>query len=228
MTSPGTTGTTGTTGTAAGGTRSRTILATRPLGAWRTIDLIGAAFLGVALGVVFWGWTALNPWLSGLLGTAYPPIQGLLIGGWLLGGVVGGLVVRRPGAALFVELVAAVVEALLGSHFGIGAVYSGLLQGLGAELAFALLAYRRFGLGAAMLAGALSVPFEMVYERFSYWADWDMSYMLQYSLLCALSGAVIAGVGGYYLVRALATAGALRAFPAGQEAAEARLAGTGR
>lgn len=204
--------------------RDGTILASRPLMGWRTIDLLTAAFLGVALGVVFWGWSALTPLATKPLEAAFPPLQGLMLGGWLLGGVVGGLVIRRPGAALFVELVAALVEALLGSHFGITAVYSGVLQGLGAELAFALLGYRRFGLPVAVLAGMTSVPLEMVYERLAWWGDWSVGYFLAYVGCCLVSGALVAGVGGWVLTRALAGAGALRAFPPGQEAAEGRLA----
>lgn len=226
MTSPGTTGTTGTTGTAARGTtRSRTILATRPLAAWRTIDLIGAAFLGVALGVLFWGWVYAYNGLSSAFAVAYPPLNGLFVGPWLLGGVVGALVVRRPGAAILVEVVAACVEALLGSTFGVTAVMSGLCQGLGAEIAVALFAYRRFGLPMAVLAGVLAVPLEVLYERTTWIGDWSLAHQLSYGALMAVSGAVVAGVGGWFLVRALAGAGALRAFPAGQEAAEARLAG---
>lgn len=206
-------------------TTGRTILATRPLMGWRTIDLLFAAFLGVALGVVFWGWSAVYSSLYGVVATAYPPVSGVLLGGWLLGGVVGGLVIRRPGAALFVELVAALVEALLGSHFGITAVYSGLLQGLGAELGFALAGYRRFGLPVAMLAGLLSVPLEMVYERFGF-AEvraWDVTQFLVYVGCCLASGLVVAGIAGWALTKALAGTGALRAFPPGQEVAEAGL-----
>ena len=204
--------------------RHATILASRPLMGWRTIDLLVAAFLGVALGVVFWGWTNLVDTVGKAAFFAYAPASGLLLGGWLLAGVVGGLVVRRPGAALLVELVAALVEALLGSHWGITAVYSGLCQGLGAELAFALLRYRRYGVAAAMLAGALSVPFEMVYERLAWYQAWPLRDTLVYSGLSTLSGVVIAGLGGWALTKALAEAGALRAFPPGQEVAEGRLA----
>ena len=47
--------TTGTT-TSGGFLRARSILATRPLMGWRTVDILTIAFLGAALGVAFWGW----------------------------------------------------------------------------------------------------------------------------------------------------------------------------
>ena len=41
-------------------TARRTILATRPLMGWRGIDLITAAMLAVAFGVMFWGFDTLS------------------------------------------------------------------------------------------------------------------------------------------------------------------------
>jgi hypothetical protein len=78
--------------------------------------------------------------------------MGLFAGPWFLAGVVGGLVVRRPGAALFCEVVAALVSMLPGTEWGATVLVSGILQGLGAELAFALLGYSAFGAAAAALA----------------------------------------------------------------------------
>ena len=36
--------------------RAGTVLATRPLMGWRTVDLLTIAFLGVAFGVAYWGY----------------------------------------------------------------------------------------------------------------------------------------------------------------------------
>jgi ABC-type cobalt transport system, permease component len=53
------------------------------------------------------------------------------VGIWLLGGVLGGLIIRKPGAALAVELLAALVSAAVGNQWGITTLYSGLAQGIG-------------------------------------------------------------------------------------------------
>ncbi|MDQ6715276.1 MAG: ECF transporter S component [Actinomycetota bacterium] len=200
----------------------RTILATRPLARWRTIDLLTCAFLGVAFGVAYWGWYLAYQVPSRALEAVFPPLQGITGAPWLMAGVVGGLVIRRPGAAFFAEVVAASVEALIGSQWGVATLVSGALQGLGAEIGFAILAYASFGLGAALLAGALSAPMEAVYEWFSYWTDWDMGYKVAYLLILTAAGAVIAGGVGWLLTRGLARAGALNALPPGQEVREAR------
>ena len=219
----------------------RSITATRPLRGWRTVDIITIAFLGAALGVAFWGWGIFYNGPVTALKIGYAPLMGLFVGPWFLAGVVGGLVVRRPGAALFCEVVAALVSMLPGTEWGATVLVSGILQGLGAELAFAIFGYKAFGAAVAVLAGVLSAPLEWAFEVVSFpasWADvpvlsvfangggwyaeWVLRDKLVYLGAMAVSGAVLAGLVGWLLVRALARAGALSAFPAGQEHRESR------
>ncbi len=219
----------------------RSITATRPLLGWRTVDILTVAFLGAALGIVFWGWGILYNGPVTALKIGYAPLMGLFVGPWFLAAVVGGLVVRRPGAALFCEVVAALVSMVPGTEWGATVLVSGILQGLGAELAFALVGYRLFGVAVAGLAGLLSAPLEWVFETVSFpgswagvpvlsvladgggwYAEWVWRDKLVYLLTMGVSGVVLAGVLGWALVRSLAAAGALSAFPAGQERRETR------
>jgi energy-coupling factor transport system permease protein len=202
--------------------RRRSLRATKPLWRWRTVDLLTVAFLGAAFGVAYWAWGLAYVGPSAALEAAFPPLQGITAAPWLMAGVVGGLVVRRPGSALLCEVVAALVSMLPGTKWGFTTLVSGVLQGLGAEIAFLLLGYAAFGVGAALLAGALSAPLEAIYEWSVYWTDWDMAYKLAYGAILTIAGAVLAGGVGWLLTRALATAGALNAFPAGQEVRESR------
>lgn len=197
------------------------VLATRPLMGWRGVDLVTAAMLAVAFGVMFWGFdTFIYPILSTVT-AGFPPLGELMLGVWLVPAVVGALIVRRPGAALFTELVAANVELFLGNKWGAAVLLSGVLQGLGVELALALFRHRRFGVVVAVFGGVLSAVFEIVlYEWHSYVAEYSSAWKAIYLGAGMVSGAVIAGVGGWVLVRALARTGALSAFPPGQEARE--------
>ncbi|MCZ2827309.1 ECF transporter S component [Modestobacter sp. VKM Ac-2986] len=182
---------------------------------WRTVDIIVTAVLGVAFGLVFWLW-ALVFAATGPAFAGFPPAQAVLYGVFLLPAVVAPLVVRKPGAAVFAELVGAVVEALLGSHFGSTVILYGLLQGLAAELGFAAFRYRRFGWLQALLAAALAGLAATFLDFGYYYPDWTVGWKTVYLLLVVSSTVVIAGIGGMALTRALRASGALSSFTSGR------------
>ncbi|MDU0367163.1 ECF transporter S component [Microbacterium sp. NPDC089180] len=186
---------------------------------WRVVDIVVAAVLGVAIGLVFWGWNTVGGIWFGAMDAVTPGLGGIAVGIWLLGGVVGGLIIRKPGAALLVELIAAIVSALIGNVWGITTIFSGLAQGLGAELIFLAFLYLRFTLPVAMLAGAGAGIGAWVLELF---LTPNIVKSLEFNLIylgtLVVSGAVLAGVVGWFLVRALAATGALSRFAAGREA----------
>lgn len=188
---------------------------------WRVVDIVVAVVLAVASGLIFWVWNSIGYAWYEAMNAVTPGFGGLAAGVWLLGGILGGLVIRKPGAALFVELLAACVSAALGNQWGIETVYSGLAQGLGAELVFLLFAYRRFNLPVAMLAGIGAAVGAFLLELFvSGNLAKGTTFNVIYLACFALSGALLAGVVGYVLVRALAATGALDRFAAGRERRE--------
>lgn len=185
---------------------------------WRVIDIIIASVLGVACGLIFWLWNSIGyAWFTAM-DALTPGFGGLAVGIWLIGGVIGGLVIRKPGAALFVELLAAIVSALLGNQWGIETMYSGLAQGLGAELVFAAFGYRRFTLPVAMLAGVGAAVGAFILELFtSANLAKSLTFNSIYLTCLVISSAILAGLLGHWLVRALAATGALDRFAAGRK-----------
>jgi energy-coupling factor transport system substrate-specific component len=186
---------------------------------WRVVDIVVAAVLGVAIGLLFWGWNTVGGlWFTAMDGIT-PGLGGIAVGIWLIGGVIGGLVIRKPGAALLVELIAAIVSALIGNVWGITTIFSGLAQGLGAELIFLAFLYLRFTLPVAMLAGVGAGVGAWVLELFlTPNIEKSLEFNLIYLGTLAVSGALLAGLVGWLLVRALAATGALSRFAAGREA----------
>lgn len=186
-----------------------------PSMSWRTVDIVVTAAIAVAFGVVFWAWNAL--WAAtGPAFAAVPPAQNILYGTWLAAGVVAGLVVQKPGAALFAELVAASVSLILGSQWGLDAALSGLFQGAGAELGFAIFRYRRFDLIAALLAAALAAVGAWIHDTPLYYAELPLVDQLVIGAFMLVSAVIIAGIGSAWLVRALVQTGVLAQFPSGR------------
>ena len=184
---------------------------------WRTIDIVIASIIAVAFGVIFWAWNIVWGATEGAF-AFFPPAQTLLYGVWLIPAVLAGLIIRKPGAALFTETVAAIISALLGAKWGATVIPQGLVQGLGAELAFAALFYRSWKLPAAVLAGLLTGVSAAVFDFFAWNAAYDLwDYRIPYALLTIVSSTIIAGLGSWALVRALAPTGVLDRFASGRE-----------
>lgn len=183
--------------------------------AWRVVDITVAAVLGVAGGLLFVVWN-LGPYafLSPLIA---PPVSALVVGVWLLPGVLGGLVIRKPGAAVFTELVAAAISALVGNEWGFSTVWYGLLQGLGAEVVLAVLLYRSFRLPVALTAGAGAGVVVGLLDTTVFYPDLVPGVQLAYIACAIVSGVVIAGLGSWALVRALARTGVLSPLASGRD-----------
>lgn len=186
---------------------------------WRTVDIVTASVIAVAFGVVFFAYAALWAAVSPAF-LAFPPAQGAMYGVWMVPAVVAALVLRKPGAAVFAEVVAATIEALMGSHFGILVIVYGLCQGLAVEAAFAAGRYRSWGLRRSMVGGALAGVAAVVLDRTLRYPEWDAVWTGAYTALVVPSCALVTGLGGWLLVRRLADTGVLAPFPSGRAARE--------
>jgi energy-coupling factor transport system substrate-specific component len=199
-------------------TEGSTVGAEPATGRWRTVDIVVASAIAVAFGVVFWAWGNLWNTMSPAF-TGFPPAQGFMYGVWLMPAVLGALVIRKRGAAIYTELVAATVSALLGVSWGLSVVAYGLVQGAAAEIVFAFVLYRSWRLTTALLAGAVAGLSAAMLDILFYYEPWSGGWQLSYAALLAASSALIAGAGSWLLVRALARTGVLSPFPSGADQA---------
>ncbi len=190
----------------------------RATSSWRVVDIVLASVLGVVSGLVLFLWNVSYGPLDAAL-SFYPPLGGLLTAAWVFPGVLGGLIIRKPGAALYVELVAAVLSALIGNAWGgpLTVLY-GLGQGLGAEAAFAAVRYRRWSLPVVVASGAgAGLACGLLNLVYSY-AELTTSLQLQAVALCVVSGAVIAAGVSWLLAAGLRATGALSPLASGRDA----------
>lgn len=187
---------------------------------WRVVDIVTAAVLGVATGVIFVIWNQIGYAAFSALDVFTPGFGGLVAGIWFMGGPLGGLIIRKPGAAIFVEVVAAVVSMAAGSQWGVETLMAALVQGAGAELVFAAFRYRRFGPGVAALSGAGAALGAMILELFVGSTPniaRSFTFNAIYWSCSVLSGIVLAGLLSWVLVRLLAQTGVLDRFAAGRD-----------
>ena len=185
---------------------------------WRVVDIVVASVIGVAVGVVFWAWGVVWGPISAPIEALLPGLQAAPAALWLVAGVLGALVIRKPGAALYTELVAAVVSALIGSQWGgLLTIEAGLVQGLGAELVFAIFLYRNWRLPVVLLAGAGAGLAMAVNDLVLWYAGAAPAFAIVYTISAVVGGALIAGGLSWLAVRGLARAGALDRFAAGRE-----------
>ena len=184
---------------------------------WRTVDIVIASIVAVAFGVIFWAWGLL--W-NGPADAVPLPGRAVIYGMWLVPAVLGALIVRKPGAALYTLSLASLVSVAIGTSWGWTIVVQGPLEALGAELVFAVFAYRVWRLPVALLAAAAAGLVASVYDAFVWYGDTSWTTMrVPYILITVASSVVVAGLGSAALTRALAQTGVLDRFAAGRERA---------
>jgi energy-coupling factor transport system substrate-specific component len=178
---------------------------------WRTRDIVVVAVIGVAFGVVFWAWglawAAFEP-----LNLVFPVLRDALYAVWLIPAVLAPLIVRKPGAALFAEMVAAGVSAILGSQWGVDTLLSGFVQGAAAELVFAFTLYRIWSFPVLATAAVASAAAAWIHDWVLYYPTVSFELQLARGVLMAVSAIVLVAGGSVLLERALRRSGVLEGF----------------
>jgi energy-coupling factor transport system substrate-specific component len=178
---------------------------------WRTRDILVTAVIGVAFGVVFWAWglawTAFEP-----LNLVFPVLKDLLYAVWLVPAVLAPLIVRKPGAAIFAEMVAAGVSATIGSQWGIDTLVSGFVQGAAAEVVFFAVRYRNWSFPVLAIAAVASAAAAWLHDWFVWYPGFAVDLQIARGVLMAISAVVIVAGGSLLLHRSLRRTGVLEGF----------------
>ena len=182
-----------------------------PFDAWRTRDIVVAAVIGIVFGVVFAAWNGLYAGIGFLT----PPLSDVIYGMWLVPAVLAPLVIRKPGAALFAEMAAAGVSALLGSQWGPDTLLSGFVQGAAAELVFGFVGYRRWSLPILGVAALASAAAAWAHDWVIYYTDASIELQVVRFTVMAASAIGFAALGSLALERSLRRTGVLEGFGVG-------------
>lgn len=181
---------------------------------WSTRDVVLLATLAVVFGFLYIQW--LPVWLLAR-GFGAQVGQEALFGFWLAGGVLSAYIIRRPGAALAGEFLAALAEILFGAPAGTPLLITGLMQGLGAEVVFGARRWRDYSAPTVLVAGAVTALVALPWNwfRLGYFAL-DPGFLLLLTAVRLLSGALLGGLFPKLLGDALARTGVLAGFAIGR------------
>ncbi|MFC7783890.1 MULTISPECIES: ECF transporter S component [unclassified Rossellomorea] len=167
-------------------------------------DILVTVVISIGFGIIYklWGpvYNLLKPF--GL------HADQLIYGMWFMAATVAFLIIRKPGVALLAEIAASSGEFLMGSEWGLEVLLFGLIQGLFAELIFLITRYKRYDVIIICAAAVGSAIGSILMDYFKgYMGDlvlWNLSLFIGARLIGSI---VIAGIGAFYLVKALEKTG---------------------
>lgn len=181
-------------------------------GRWTTWEAVLGTALAAVCGVLFWVWgIAVWKFISPLKlipGIGYG-VRDLFYGVWFLPAVLVPYIVRRPGTAVVGELIAVIVQAFIGTEWGLTLLVSGLIPGGLAEMVFAAYGWRRFSLGVLLLAGAAAGLGSFLVDVNFLYAHLELLPKVSMVIGRVISGAVLSGLVSKLLGDGLARTGVL-------------------
>lgn len=184
---------------------------------WNTREIILAANLGFVFGILFMGWNIIWGFARPLKATG---LRDLFYGFWYIGGIVVPYIIRKPGAAVAGEVLAALAEMLAGGEWGATLLISGLAQGGASELVFAATGYRRWSLPVLALAGIAAGIGSFVVDYVIEYYTLARGVLAVMFVARMISGTVLAGWLGKVLADALTNTGVLSGYAIGRAKAE--------
>jgi len=188
---------------------------------WATREVLLVAVLAVVFAFLYIQWVPV--WsaaqvFGGQVG------QEAVFGFWMAAGVLSAYIVRRPGAALVGETLAALAEILVGAPAGIPLLVTGIMQGLGAEIVFAARGYRDWRLSVLLVAGMVAAVVALPWNWFRLgYFELNPGYLVVLFVVRIVSGAVWAGLVPKVIGDLLAATGVLSGYAIGRDREQPRV-----
>lgn len=188
--------------------------------AWKLKEIVLMSVLGVVFGLIYLLFFLVGQGLRNILlpvGLA-PFAYEIIFGIWFIVSIVAAYIIRKPGVAFMAEMIAGVVEVLVGSPAGPGLIIAAAIQGAGAELAFALTRWKDYRLRILVLSGVLAAVISFIWGLYSAGNIALTPWLLISTLIVRMiSGALLAGVLGKWVGDQLAKTGVLNGYALGKE-----------
>jgi len=106
---------------------------------WRPLDIAVGAGLGAVSGLIYWLASLLASWIFPLMTALLPGAAALLHGVFYFPCTLSLLILRKPGAAVYVGVISVLVEILPGNAYNVPMILvEAIVEALCAELAFGI------------------------------------------------------------------------------------------
>lgn len=181
---------------------------------WRVADIALASALAAVFGVIYWGFTMLFfSQISPILRSIVPGFASILHGVWYMSGPLALILIRKPGAAIYVNVIGTMFENILGQQYSSFIVLiSAALQAIFSEIPFLLTKYRKYNITLSISSGVLTSIEYGIYLIFVFYQGRGSNYYTVHMICEIISGFVIAGVLPWVLYLAIRKTGALDNF----------------
>jgi energy-coupling factor transport system permease protein len=167
-------------------------------------DILTTIVISVVFGIIYKVWGPLYYFVK--------PfgfhLDQLIYGMWFIAASVAYLLIRKPGVALLAEIAASSGELIMGSEWGLEVLIYGVVQGLLAEVVFAVFRYKRFDVLVVSLGAIGATIGSLVMDFYKGYIEALAPWNLALFLIARFVGAVaIAGFFAVSLVKALEKTG---------------------
>ncbi|MET1159520.1 MAG: ECF transporter S component [Thermoprotei archaeon] len=167
-------------------------MTTRPPLRYTGVDLAFLGVVAIVAGIIFY-----SAWYVYDFGKAIGGIYAsrvLAYGLWFIGAPLAATLIRKPGAAFLGEFLGALVETIVPTVGGFTNLIYGAAQGFASEIGYMILGYRRWGAGAAALAGALAAFPCIALDAVLFAEIYPAPVMLGLLVAAIISGAVYGAI----------------------------------
>ena len=187
---------------------------------WELKDIIMVAVLSLFFATAYIGTVRIALIIGSFLtpfGLSQFAIEAVF-GVFLTAATITPYIMRKPGVALITETMAAVIQVPMGNPSGVLVIVSGLVQGLGAEAAFAGFRYKRYDMKSMCLAALGACIGSLIWGFFRSGFLLIEPRILFFMFLVRITSSIlIAGVLMKVTGDRLAKSGVLKAYPIGRQ-----------
>lgn len=187
---------------------------------WKLKDILMVAIVGVLFSFLFLAADYVGAALTAALTPiGYGPLgYQLIYGMWFMAATFAAYIIQKAGVGVVAEMLAAVIEVMMGGMFGPMTLVNGFIQGFGCELGFIAFKYKKWNMTSMILGSVICAWISFISEIFFYgYLEYGAAMMVIMLIVRTISSILFTGVIAKLLADGLAKAGVLRGYALGMK-----------